>query len=115
MRRLLISLYLDENVHVLVADLVRARGFEAATALECGQLRASDPEQLAFAVGQKKTLLTHNRRHFEQLCSQYRAEGLKHHGVIIAGQQRPYETVERLMPILSRLTAEEVEDLLLYV
>jgi hypothetical protein len=34
--QLFIELYLDEDVDVLVADLVRARGFRATTAQESG-------------------------------------------------------------------------------
>jgi hypothetical protein len=35
-----IELYLDEDVSVLVADLVRARGFTAITTREAGRLQA---------------------------------------------------------------------------
>jgi hypothetical protein len=57
---LFIELYLDEDVSVLVADLVRARGFTALATREAGHLHASDADQLAYAVSQRKTLLTHN-------------------------------------------------------
>ena len=60
MSRLFIELYLDEDVDVLVADLVRARGFEVVTTQQAGQIGASDEEQLSYAVTQQKTLLTHN-------------------------------------------------------
>jgi hypothetical protein len=49
---LFIELYLDEDVSVLVADLVRARGFTAITTREADQLHASDADQLAYAVSQ---------------------------------------------------------------
>jgi hypothetical protein len=42
--RLFVELYLDENVSVLVAQLVRARGFAATTTQEAGQAGKSDPE-----------------------------------------------------------------------
>ena len=54
---LFIELYLDEDVSVLIADLVRARGFTAITTREAGQLHASDADQLAYAVSHSKTLL----------------------------------------------------------
>jgi hypothetical protein len=59
MSRLFIGLYLDEDVNVLVATLLRARGFGATTAHAVGQLGKSDAEQLAHAVGRLMTLLTH--------------------------------------------------------
>ena len=67
MSRLFIELYLDEDVDVLIAQLMRARGFVVVTTQEAGQLRNNDAEQLAYAVNQHKTLLTHNRVHFEGL------------------------------------------------
>jgi hypothetical protein len=54
--RLFIELFLDEDVDVLVARLVRARGFRATTTQEAGQLGKSDAEQLAYAVQHGQTL-----------------------------------------------------------
>jgi predicted nuclease of predicted toxin-antitoxin system len=64
---LFICLYLDEDVNVLVADLLRARGFDIVSARDAGQLHATDAEQLAYAVNQARTLVTHNRTDFEEL------------------------------------------------
>ena len=47
MSRLFIELYFDEDVDVLIAQLLRARGFVVITTQEAGQLRNSDAEQLA--------------------------------------------------------------------
>jgi hypothetical protein len=47
MTRLFITFYLDEDVDVLLADLVRARGFEVETTQKAGQIGKSDAEQLA--------------------------------------------------------------------
>jgi len=68
---LFICLYLDEDVNVLVADLLKAKGFDAITARDAGQLHASDAEQLAYAVSQVRTLVTHNRIDFEALIQAY--------------------------------------------
>ena len=68
MNRFFIELYLDEDVDVLVADLLRARGFVATTTRDAGKLQASDAEQMACAVGRQETLLTHNRADFESAC-----------------------------------------------
>jgi hypothetical protein len=69
--RLFIELYLDEDVDVLVADLLKARGSIATTARDAGNLQASDADQLAFAVSQQETLLTHNRADSEALARGY--------------------------------------------
>jgi predicted nuclease of predicted toxin-antitoxin system len=58
---LFICLYLDEDVNILVADLLKARGFDAITARDAGTLKATDAEQFTYAVSQARTLVTHNR------------------------------------------------------
>ena|SRR5713101_246444 len=84
MSLLFIELYLDEDVDVLIAQLLRARGFVVVTTQEVGQLHNSDAEQLAYAVRQHKTLLTHNRVDFEALAQTYFAAGQPHDGIILA-------------------------------
>ncbi len=71
MNSLLICLYLDEDVDVLVADLIRAKGFDVITTRDASQLQATDAEQLAYAVSQQRTLVTHNRTDFEALVQSY--------------------------------------------
>ena len=67
MSDLFIRLYLDEDVNVLVADLLNARGFDALTVRDAGKLQTSDAEQLAYAIGEQRALVTHNRSDFEKL------------------------------------------------
>jgi hypothetical protein len=112
---LFIELYLDEDVSVLVADLVRARGFITLTAREAGQLHSSDDDQLAYAVGQRKTLLTHNRADFEALAQTYFSTRQTHYGIIVAVRHPPYEVVRRLLLILNHVTADEMQDQLRYI
>lgn len=78
MSSLFVELYLDEDVDVLVADLLRAHGFSATTTLEAGRLHKNDREQLAYAVSQRKALLTHNPADFEALALSYFVEGEVH-------------------------------------
>ena len=115
MTRLFIELYLDEDVSVLVADLVRARGFVAGTTQESRKLARSDAEQLEYATSQRKTLLTHNRADFELLAQQYFSTGRAHYGIIIAVRRTPYEIVQRLLPILNQVTADEMQNQLRYI
>lgn len=115
MTRLFIELYLDEDVSVLVADLVRARGFRAITTREAGQLHASDADQLTYAVSQQKTFLTHNRADFEALAQAYFVSGQTHYGIIIAVRHPPYEIVRRLLLILNQVTADEMQNQLRYI
>ena len=115
MNRLFIELYIDEDVDVLIADLVRARGFQAVTTRQELQAGKDDAEQLAYAVGKKKTVLTHNRADFEALDQQYFTTKQLHCGIIIAGRRSPYEIVRRLLTILNYVTADEMQGQLRYI
>jgi hypothetical protein len=113
--RLFIELYLDEDVDVLVADLLRARGFAVITTREVGQLGNDDAAQLAYAVTEQKTFFTHNRADFEALAQSYFMAGQRHHGIVIAVRHDPYELVRRTLVILNQVTADEMENQLRYI
>jgi predicted nuclease of predicted toxin-antitoxin system len=105
----------DEDVDVLVAPLIRARGFVAATTQEARQLRNSDTEQLAYAVSQHKTLLTHNRADFEALAQTYVATGQPHDGIMLAVRRPPREIARRLLRILNTVIAEDMHNQVRYI
>ena len=73
------------------------------------------PAQLAYAVSQQQTLLTHNRADFEAPARTHFAAGQSHRGIIIAVRHPPYEIVRRLLPILNQVTADEMQDQLRYI
>lgn len=115
MSRLFLELYADEDVDVLVATLLRSRGFSVATTREAGQNGRSDAEQLAYAVDQQRTLLTHNRVDFEELARQYWDQGHKHYGIIIAVRRPAHAIAQRLLVLLDHVTADEMEDTIRYI
>jgi predicted nuclease of predicted toxin-antitoxin system len=94
--QLFIHCYLDEDVSVLIAQLLRARGFNAVTTVEAGRRGAKDIEQLAFAASSNMALVTHNHADFETLAAKYLARGLHHSRIIIAVRHSPYEITRRL-------------------
>src|SRR5258705_2389186 len=99
MSGLFVELYLDEDVDVVGADLLRAHGFSATSALEAGQLHKDDREQLAYAVSQRKTLLTHNRADFEVLALSYFSASETQYAITFAVRRSPHEIVKRLLII----------------
>jgi predicted nuclease of predicted toxin-antitoxin system len=115
MTRLFIDVYADEDVDVLAAGLVRARGFDVLTTRDAGHLQATDEEQLAFAASAGRALLTHNRADFEALHQTYVTAGKHHAGIIVAVRHPPYEIVRRLLVILNQVTADEMADQLRYI
>lgn len=112
---LFIELYLDEDVDVLIAELIRARGFEAITTRDAAQLKKNDEDQLAYAVSQKKALVTHNRADFERLAEEYFSSGRMHHGIILAVRHSPQEIARRLLIILNQVTADEMQNQIRYI
>jgi hypothetical protein len=110
-----IDIYLDEDVDVLVADLLRARGFVAVTTRDAGNLGTNDSHQLGHAVATQQAILTHNRVDFEALANSYRASAQSHFGIIIAVRHPAHEIVRRLLLILNQVTADEMVDMLRYI
>lgn len=115
MSNFFISLYLDEDVNVLIAELIKARGFDAITTRDAGQLNATDSNQLAYAVKKSRALITHNRTDFEALVQIYFDSGQIHHGVIFAGRRSPQEITRRLLVILNQVTADEMQNQVRYI
>jgi predicted nuclease of predicted toxin-antitoxin system len=113
--RLFISLYLDEDVSVLVARLIRSRGFSALTALEADQLGKTDAEQLEYAAQRNMAILTHNRGDFEALARQYVAAGQTHGGIFIAVRRTSHEIARRLLVLLNQITADEMDNQIFYI
>jgi hypothetical protein len=113
--RLFSELYLDEDVDVLVADLLRARGFAATTTRDAGNLGSGDASQLAYAAATQTTFLTHNRVDFEALAQSYFAAGRSHYGIVIASRHPPHEILRRLLLVLNHVTADEMENQIRYI
>jgi len=111
----LASIYLDQDVSVLLARLLRARHFEVLTTQETDCLGDSDTQQLDFAIQNEMAILTHNRVHFENLFHEYLERGKSHYGIIIAKQRLPNENLKRLLKILNSVTAEELENQIRYM
>ncbi len=62
-------LYADEDFPFPVVEQLRKLGHDVVTTLEAGQAnqRIGGAEQLAFATGLGRAILTRNRRHFIRL------------------------------------------------
>jgi predicted nuclease of predicted toxin-antitoxin system len=113
--RLFIEIYLDEDVHVLIAELLERRGFSAVTTRDAGNLGLNDSAQLAYAVQHGRAILTHNRSDFERLAVEYFEAGIDHHGIILAVHRTPFEIVNRAVKLLNQVTADEMLNQLKYL
>ena len=115
MSRLFVSLYLDEDVSVLIATLIRSRGLSATTTYEAGNGGLNDAGQLAFAAQGQLAILTHNRADFEKLAAEYFAQNRTHAGIIIAVRRTPYDLTRRLLTLINNVTAEEMDNQVMYI
>ncbi len=115
MDKLFIEIYLDEDVNILIANLIRSRGFAVKTTQEAGNLGKTDYEQFEFAKSQKLVLLTHNRVDFERIAQEHFAANETHYGLIIAARHSPQKIVQRLLKTLNTFTADEMKNQIIYI
>jgi predicted nuclease of predicted toxin-antitoxin system len=96
-----VPLYLDEDVKVLLAEVLRNRGYGATHVLEAGRCGKSDEEQLAYAAKNKMAILTYNVKDFIILSKKYEAQGKKHYGIIVSAQLPFNELLKRVLRFLA--------------
>ena len=109
------SLYLDEDVDVLLAALLRARGYRVTTTQDAGLRGATDLEQWRHATAENFVLFTHNRQDFEALAKQGMEAGRDHAGLILAFRRPPYELCRRALKVLADALATDFRNRLVYV
>ena len=110
-----IALLLDEDVRVKLSEILRQRGYDAVHVLEVDRGGKSDPEQLAYANSRQRAILTHNIRHFILLNKQYHDEAKEHFGILLSDQVPLRELLRRALRFLSRRTAEDVKNNVLWL
>jgi len=113
--QLFIKVYLDEDVNVLIAELVRLQKFKSLTVSEAGRKGKTDAEQLKYAAQNGYAILTHNRMDFEELARDYFVNDETHRGIIIAVRRPIHEIVERLLKVLNDFTADEMTNQIIYI
>lgn len=110
-----VSLYLDEDVRVLLAEVFRSRGYSATHALEVGRCGKSDEEQLAYAARHKMAILTHDGRDFAVLDKTHRVQKISHSGIILSSQVPFPEILKRVLKLLSTNRYDEIKNTCLWL
>ena len=100
------SLYLDEDVRVLLAEVLRNRGYSATHVFEAGRCGKSDEEQLAYAAKNKMAILTHNVKDFIVLSKKYNVQRKRHYGIIVTSQLPFNELLKRALRLLSTYSSD---------
>jgi hypothetical protein len=111
----LIKVYLDEDVHNLIAEALRLRGWDALTTVEAGNRRADDIDQIRYASQRGYCILTYNVKDYPRLHHEIMSAGDQHAGIIVATQDRPSSNAKTLLKLTSTFSAEDFVDQLLYL
>jgi predicted nuclease of predicted toxin-antitoxin system len=100
-----IRYHLDEHLDTAVVVGLRRRGIDVTTTVETGLMRASDPEQLAFALTGQRVFVTRDRRILATT-----GQNASHAGIVIArtGRGAIGPTVLALTHLHRTSTAEEM-------
>lgn len=107
-------LYLDEDVAVVLAPMLSARGYPATTTLAEGRTGATDEEQLVFASERGLVLVTHNVADFVILARRFGDQGRHHAGLILCMRRRPRELADRISSVLHSLADGPRQDVVLF-
>lgn len=102
------SLLCDEDVRVLLAEVLRQRGYDAVHVSEQGRGGMTDLEQLEYAVEERRAILTHHIRDFVILQRRLGEESRSHFGIIVSDQLPFGELLRRTLRCLSRFTVDDL-------
>ena len=100
------KLYLDEDISPKVSEILRKKGVDATSAHEIGMLQSSDEEQLAFASGEDRAMVTRNRNDFITLTVQFFEDLAPHAGLIIVPHTIPGYEFSRLANLLVKFAKD---------
>ncbi len=76
-------LLLDEHLSPAIADQLRARGHDVATVVEAGLAGMADERVLAWAVRERRAVVTNNIRDFRLLHADSLMTSSPHYGIVL--------------------------------
>lgn len=97
-----IRLFLDEDVHAGLTRALTRRGLDAIHAQNLKRIGLADDAQLAYAVQQKRCLVSFNAKDFVLLHNHYVKAGKEHYGIIVSKQLPLGMTLAKLLALMSR-------------
>lgn len=110
-----IKIYVDEDVHGLIAKALRLRGWEVMTTLEVERSAVTDEDQVRFASEKDFAILSYNVADFPRLHYEFLERGENHAGIIVAKQLDASRNVQLLFNLLSRVSADEMRNQLVFL
>jgi hypothetical protein len=105
-----IRLFIDEDMWLGLAAALRERGFDAIHVYEVARGSLKDREQMAFAIQQRRAILTHNKRHYIPFAADYYRADKVHYGILVIDQLRRGELLRRVEAFLRQHHANQVKN-----
>ena len=108
------SVYIDECIAPLLADLLKKEGWDAISAHHIGFLGKDDMTQLLRAIQLDKVFITSDKKDFFNL-----AKSVSNKGIILVSRHIKLDNcaifAKNISKLLNRYTKEEFTNLLLWV
>jgi len=105
-----IKLLIDEDVHLMLADALRKRGYDVVHVQEIDRKGLSDADQLRLAVSHKRCLFSFNVKDFVILHNQYVIENREHWGIFVSKQLPVAESLHKILYKLGTFSQETVKN-----
>lgn len=100
-----LPLYLDGCIDHRLASTLRRRGFDVLTVAEAATQGTDNEDQLLFATGAGRLMLSQNQIDFRRLHATCRRQGRRHAGLILIPQALPLRRLERRVLLMLDLVA----------
>ncbi len=104
----MLKLYLNENLSWRIARALREYGYDVISSHEAGMNEEEDPPQFAFAVEQKRAVVTNNFADFIALHEEYLKSHTTHYGVILTTKCPISVLIRRLRTLLGHVSPEQM-------
>lgn len=108
-------LYLDENLSLAVAGILRSRRYDVQRVQDAGMVGRSDLDQLLFATDHGRCLISQNIADFVALHTASVRQDRPHGGIVlVAHDPRPSVVASKLLRCLARESVASVRSKLLF-
>jgi predicted nuclease of predicted toxin-antitoxin system len=101
-----VKFYLDEDLSPKIALALRKKGIDAVSAHDQGNVQFTDAEQLAYAAGKGRCLVTRNARHFLVLSGESINRQRPHAGILLCSPRFTGAEIRMLVKRLVRIAHE---------
>ena len=104
--KVMLKLYLNENISWRISKSLREYGYDVISSHDAEMDQADDPTQFAFAVEQRRAVVTNNFRDFVALDEAYAAQGKPHYGIIFTVKYPIHLLIRRLRRVIESVSQE---------